>query len=81
MDDDNADWLSGAADEPAQAAPTLLGGKKKAAAAAAAAPAPGAAPPAAEEAPVDDRPVAEDEYLDPDKLILFKHWIRYASLL
>lgn len=24
----------------------------------------------------DERPVAEDEFLDPDKLLLCKHWIR-----
>ncbi|CAG9761503.1 unnamed protein product [Ceutorhynchus assimilis] len=74
MDDDAPDWLS-AADEPepeTQAAPAAAAAKTEAAADAPAgeeAPAGGGAEePAAEEAP--------DEYLDPDKLLLFKHWIR-----
>ncbi|XP_066249890.1 flightin isoform X1 [Euwallacea similis] len=74
MDDDGADWLSAADEpepEPVAAAP----------AAADAAPAAEAAPEGA--APAEDpaskgvEPVeAADEYLDPDKLLLFKHWIR-----
>ncbi|XP_076272645.1 flightin isoform X2 [Rhynchophorus ferrugineus] len=75
MDDDNADWLSAATEpdpeptpppKPAGGAKAAAGGQK------AAAPAGGKAP------KKDDRPEAEPEsdYLDPDKLLLFKHWIR-----
>ncbi|XP_066138959.1 flightin isoform X2 [Euwallacea fornicatus] len=74
MDDDGADWLS-AADEP-EPEPV------------AASPAASVAAPAADAAPSGDAPAedpvakgvepveAADEYLDPDKLLLFKHWIR-----
>lgn len=68
MDDEGGDWFSEAAEE----APAVE--VQKEAAAPAAAEETGAAPPAADE---EQRPTAEpEEYLDPDKLLLFKHWIR-----
>lgn len=76
MGDDNADWFSAADDDPPPPEPISL--LKRASLAAEAAAAPAAAAAAAEaDKPAEDRPVAEDEFLDPDKLMLFKHWIRY----
>lgn len=74
--DDDADWLS-AADEP-EPEPTPAA----APAAKGAAPAPAAAgeAPAAAEAPAEAEAEAADEYLDPDKLLLFKHWIRWDEM-
>ncbi|XP_030765812.1 flightin isoform X1 [Sitophilus oryzae] len=74
-DDDNADWFSAAdepeaAPEPAAAPAGAAGGAEEAPAAGGEAPAEGGAP---EEAAAAE---AEADYLDPDKLLLFKHWIR-----
>ncbi|XP_008199783.1 flightin [Tribolium castaneum] len=73
MDDEGGDWFADAGDDTpaaAEAAPA-----EAAAAAGGEAPAAeGEAPPEAAEG--DKREVAEEEYLDPDKLLLFKHWIR-----
>ncbi|XP_022903515.1 flightin [Onthophagus taurus] len=72
MDDDGGDWFAAADDEPAPAAAAPA----PAAGGAAAAPA-GAEPAGGETKPVDEpKPEAEAEYLDPDKLLLCKHWIR-----
>lgn len=77
MDDEGGDWFTDAGDEaPAQteaasaAAPPAAGAGDEAPAGEAEGAAEGAAP------AQDTREVAEDEYLDPDKLLLFKHWIR-----
>ncbi|KAB0796681.1 hypothetical protein PPYR_10742 [Photinus pyralis] len=71
MDDEGADWLSEAVSEDVpEPAP---------AAAAAPAPTEAAAGKAADDTPEvaeELPPEAEGEYLDPDKLLLFKHWIR-----
>lgn len=79
MADDNDDWFSNMDEEPAAepeaatAAAAPVGGAKAA----------GDAPqgqeggaPAGEEGAAPEEPPAEEEYLDPDKLLLFKHWIR-----
>lgn len=78
MDDDNADWFSSADD----AAPEPAAAESAAAPAAAAASEGGNAPAAGGDAPGDESAPAQaaeaegDDYLDPDKLLLFKHWIR-----
>ncbi|KAF5295465.1 hypothetical protein FQR65_LT10453 [Abscondita terminalis] len=72
MDDDGADWLSEAVNEPE---PTPVEASKPAAAATAN----DDASPEAVTNPVDaaeELPPEPAEYLDPDKLLLFKHWIR-----
>lgn len=76
MDDDGGDWFTDAGDEPevapAATAAAAGGGARKASAAGAPAGDGGEG-----EAPAGEQaPEAEEEYLDPDKLILFKHWIR-----
>ncbi|KAG5877475.1 hypothetical protein JTB14_029409 [Gonioctena quinquepunctata] len=76
MSDD--DWFGGGDDDAPPPAPKPLGKKKKEEAAAAEetepAPADDGAPPEGGEQGAEE--AEEDEYLDPDKLILFKHWIR-----
>ncbi|KAF7284948.1 hypothetical protein GWI33_013740 [Rhynchophorus ferrugineus] len=75
MDDDNADWLSAATEpDPEPTPPPKPAGGAKAAAGEQKA----AAPAGGKASKKDDRPEAEPEsdYLDPDKLLLFKHWIR-----
>ncbi|KAF5292111.1 hypothetical protein FQA39_LY14066 [Lamprigera yunnana] len=73
MDDDGGDWFSEAANEP-EPAPVSA----PASAAAKAGEKPQDVAPAVsdstEQAPVEAQ--AEFEYLDPDKLLIFKHWIR-----
>lgn len=75
---DDGDWFADTGDDlpPPELKP--LGSKRTSLAdppAAAAAPAADATGAPAESK--EDRPVAEDEFLDPDKLMLCKHWIRY----
>lgn len=82
MDDDNADWFS-SADDPA---PEPAAAETAAAPAAAGAAEGGDAPAAGGDAPGEESApqAAEaegDDYLDPDKLLLFKHWIRSVSTL
>ncbi|XP_060535724.1 flightin isoform X2 [Cylas formicarius] len=74
MDDDGADWMSAAADDEPAAAPAAEA-PKAAEEVGGEAPAEGgqSADAEAEEAAAAE---AEGEYLDPDKLLLFKHWIR-----
>lgn len=80
MDDDAGDWFS-QADEP-EPEPILLGALKEKRASQIAieeallASLSETSATTTEAAAPADRPVAEDEYLDPDKLLLFKHWIR-----
>ncbi|KAL1517375.1 hypothetical protein ABEB36_001145 [Hypothenemus hampei] len=75
MDDDNSDWFS-AADEPEAepAAATATAAASDSVQEADDAPASGDAPP--QETGAAEPTEAADEYLDPDKLLLFKHWIR-----
>lgn len=74
MDDDGGDWFTNDADETPQetAAPAAADGGP--------APASGGEAPAEEAAPGEDaaeeKKEEEDQYLDPDKLLIFKHWIR-----
>ncbi|XP_045463061.1 flightin isoform X2 [Harmonia axyridis] len=73
------DWFASMDDEPEPepepAAKAPKAGGAKAAGDAAQAQAEAAEGGEEEKAPEEEAP-AEDEYLDPDKLILFKHWIR-----
>ena len=81
MDDDNDDWF-GAGDEPAYEPPPTLAESRKASLAQQqeAASAPGESQQgAAPEEPAEPEP--EAEYLDPDKLLLFKHWIRWMIVI
>ncbi|KAK5642868.1 hypothetical protein RI129_009035 [Pyrocoelia pectoralis] len=69
-DDDGGDWFSEAADappEPVPAQPAAAGAEKEADA---------PAGDAAEEVFSEESPPEAVEYLDPDKLLIFKHWIR-----
>ncbi|XP_044253286.1 flightin [Tribolium madens] len=73
MDDEGGDWFADAGDDT----PAETAAPAEAAAAAGEAPAAeGEAPAEAAAETEDKREVAEEEYLDPDKLLLFKHWIR-----
>ncbi|CAH0547868.1 unnamed protein product [Brassicogethes aeneus] len=77
-DDDASDWFS-SADEPeapAEEAPAAAAAAPAAAAEAAPAEGGDAGGEAPAEAGEEKREEAEDEYLDPNKLILFKHWKR-----
>ncbi|XP_050301293.1 flightin isoform X1 [Anthonomus grandis grandis] len=81
--DDEPDWFGGAEEEPAPAPAPLKGKKKKSDKKDDAGKKEEEAPPAAtpeaapaEGAPAEEAAEAADEYLDPDKLLLFKHWIR-----
>lgn len=75
MSDDGGDWFTDADDAPAAEAETAPASAGEAPAAAGE-----AAPSAGEEAAGEEAGAAEapheEEYLDPDKLLLFKHWIR-----
>ncbi|XP_018332186.1 flightin [Agrilus planipennis] len=75
MADDNDDWLSAATEEepPAEQATDTAAAGAPAGEGAPAAEGEGGAP--AGEGEAQPKP-EEDEYLDPDKLLLFKHWIR-----
>ncbi|XP_063920532.1 flightin [Zophobas morio] len=74
MADEGGDWFTDAGDDAPPPLPEL---KKSAPAASEAAAASESTPAETPAAPVQDkREVAEDEYLDPNKLLLFKHWIR-----
>ena len=76
MADEGGDWFTDAGDDAPPPLPEL---KKSAPAASEAAAASESTPAETPAAPVQDkREVAEDEYLDPNKLLLFKHWIRYV---
>lgn len=77
MDDDGGDWFTNDADEAPQETATPAG----AAATAEDAPAAGAGGDAAAQEDAtgeagEDKREEEDQYLDPDKLLIFKHWIR-----
>ncbi|XP_056635073.1 flightin [Diorhabda sublineata] len=75
MADEGDDWF-GAGEDDAQQELKPIGKQAKEE------PPPAEETPAAPEAPQAEateegaKPEAEDEYLDPDKLLLFKHWIR-----
>ncbi|XP_057652334.1 flightin isoform X2 [Diorhabda carinulata] len=75
MADEGDDWF-GAGEDDAQQELKPIGKQAKEE------PPPAEETPAATEAPQGEtteegaKPEAEDEYLDPDKLLLFKHWIR-----
>lgn len=79
---DDGDWFAGGDDDlpPAPGDLPPLPGSKRASliaeAEAAAAAGVSASDVKAALGGADDRPVAEDEFLDPDKLLLCKHWIR-----
>lgn len=78
-DDDGGDWFADAGDDPPPPEPKSLLKKSSVAeptpADAADAPEGGEAAPG--EAAADGNPEeGEGEYLDPDKLLIFKHWIR-----
>lgn len=73
MDDDNADWFADGDDEPPPAVKPLkkLGKAEE------------PPPSSQEEAPADadaaqpgELPLEDEDYLDPDRLLLFKHWVR-----
>jgi ribosomal protein L12E/L44/L45/RPP1/RPP2 len=74
MDEEGGDWFTDAGDDAPPSQP------EAASAGPAATPKEGEAP--ADDAQAKDAPeqekreIAEEEYLDPDKLLLFKHWIR-----
>lgn len=80
-DDDGGDWFADAGNDPPPPEPKSL---LKKASVAEEAPADGGAAPEGGEAPAggasgEEKPEeAEGEYLDPDKLLIFKHWIRYV---
>ncbi|XP_019766291.1 flightin [Dendroctonus ponderosae] len=77
MDDDNSDWFSAADDAAPEPAAAAAAAPAAGAAAAPEATAEGEAAAAQDEAAAPAAEAAgEDEYLDPDKLLLFKHWIR-----
>ncbi|KAH0817832.1 hypothetical protein GEV33_004959 [Tenebrio molitor] len=73
MDEEGGDWFTDAGDDAPPSQP------EAASAGPAATPKEGEAP--ADDAQAKDAPeqekreIAEEEYLDPDKLLLFKHWI------
>ncbi|KAK4877750.1 hypothetical protein RN001_010256 [Aquatica leii] len=73
MDDDAADWLSEAVNEPE---PAPAEAPKAAASTTAKADAPAEALVDEAVAEVEESQPEAGEYLDPDKLLLFKHWIR-----
>lgn len=76
MSDDGGDWFADAGDDLPPPEPKLL--KKKESVSET--PAGEQAAPEGEapgDAPKDEKPEeAEVEYLDPDKFLIFKHWIR-----
>ncbi|CAG9861945.1 unnamed protein product [Phyllotreta striolata] len=77
MADEGDDWFGGGGDDDAPPAVKPVGKKGEEAAEAAEEAEQGEEAPeegeGAAEAPL---PEADEEYLDPDKLILFKHWVR-----
>ncbi|XP_044763157.1 flightin isoform X2 [Coccinella septempunctata] len=76
MGDENDDWFTSMDEEPAPAPEPEKKGAKGAKPSEAAPQDQKEAAQSAEEQAQQEEAAAEDEYLDPDKLILFKHWIR-----
>lgn len=74
MSDDGGDWFADDAEEtPQETAAPAAAADTSAPAADGDAPGEEAAP---GEEPGQEAKEEEDQYLDPDKLLIFKHWIR-----